>query len=649
MSLNASYQSHPDYNKYPVYEGDDLGLTYTPECSVFRLWSPTATEIHIKIYKDGSSGKAMQEENMRRDVDGTWFFELEGDWDRYFYTFEIKIDEKWLHETPGICAKACGVNGKRAAIINFRKTNPEGWENDSCNPLKNITDSIIYELHVRDFSIHKSSNIKDKGKFLGISEEASKNDYGLSTGLDHLVELGVTHVHLMPIYDFMSIDEETSDTQYNWGYDPDNYNIPEGSYSTKPNSPVSRVKELKQMIFALHQKGIRLVMDVVYNHTGHTESSNFNKVVPGYYYRFNWDGTFSNASGCGNETASERPMVRKYIIDSVLFWAKEYHIDGFRFDLMGIHDIDTINAIRQKLHDFDPSIIVYGEGWTAAESPLPFGDRAVKQNIDRIDGIAMFNDNIRDTIKGAWWNAKEKGFVSGNLWLKENVKQGVVAAVPHSQINYHHLHYDDETWAKEPYKTINYVSCHDNYTFWDKLKFTCPDAPDYELIKMQKLGLGIVLTSQGIPFIHAGSEMLRTKNGVENSYNSPDSINAIDWNRKAKYANVFKYIKGLIQLRRKHPAFRLPDTKAINKHLRFIETSHCCVVAYELSENANGDNWKRIVVVYNGQNAVHEITIREGKWVVVVDASKVNEKGLRTIDGGIISIRPISMLMLVGE
>ena len=412
------------YHQYPVYNGF-LGLTYAKTNSSFRIWSPTAESVQLLLYKKGVNGIPFKTIDLKKEDHGTWHTNLIGDWKGTFYVYRIKINGKWNNEVTDPYAKSVGVNGKRAMVIDLKDTDPSGWANDKSpafSKQNNPTDAVIYELHVRDASIDKNSGIKHKGKFLGLAELGTHSDDGLSTGLSHLKELGVTHIHLLPFYDYSSVDETMPSHQYNWGYDPLNYNVPEGSYSTNPYDGITRIKELKQMILAFHKNGLRVIFDAVYNHTGLTEQSNFNQLVPGYYYRHKHDGGFSNATGCNNETASETPMMRKFMLESVLYWAKEYHIDGFRFDLMGVHDIETMNIISAALHKVKPDIILYGEGWTAGDCPLPDSLRALKKNAAKLDRIAVFSDDIRDGIKGSVFEAKDKGFVSDKAGMEESIK-----------------------------------------------------------------------------------------------------------------------------------------------------------------------------------------------------------------------------------
>ncbi len=605
-----------EFAKYPVYKGTDLGLTYSQKQSSFRIWAPTATKAELLLYKEGMGGLPLQKINMQKSEAGTWITILPNDQQGKFYVFRVQINGKWSDEVPDPYAKAVGINGKRAMVVNLLNTNPAGgWQLEKSPVFKNATDAIIYELHVRDASIAANSGISHKGKYLGLTEKGTKNSEGLTTGLDHLKELGVTHVHLLPFFDFNSVDETKPDkAQYNWGYDPLNYNAPEGSYSTNAYDGVTRIKELKQLIKTFHENGLRIVMDVVYNHTAVTETSNFNQLVPGYYYRQAKDGKFSNATACGNETASERPMMRKFILESVMYWAKEYHVDGFRFDLMGVHDIETMNLISKELHKIKPDILLYGEGWTAGSSPLPDSLRALKSNAYKLDRIAVFSDDIRDGIKGSVFEHADKGFASGKPGMEESIKFGIVAACKHPQVDYTKVNYSKAPYAAQPYNTLTYCECHDNHVLWDKLAISAKDATEEERKNMHKLSLSIVLTSQGISFLHAGTEFLRSKKGVENSYESPDSINAIDWSLKTKYKDVFSYIKALVKIRKTHPAFRMTTAKPIAQHIRFMENLPGGVVAYTINGKAVKDKWNNIFVVFNANAADMKIVLPEGKW-----------------------------------
>ncbi|WP_252936074.1 type I pullulanase [Roseivirga pacifica] len=646
MACNTT-PTYETLEDYPIYDGNDLGMTYTPASTQLKIWSPAAQSVKVKLYEKGDGDNLIDEFKMKRDKQGVWSYKLKGDHAGEYYTYQVQQNGQWLQEKPDLYAVAVGVNGQRSMIIDLKNTNPEGWEEDQKPALANYNDIIIYELQIRDVSISPNSGITQKGKYAGLVEAGTKSPEGLSTGLDHIKDLGVTHVHLLPTFDHRSIDETKLDEpQYNWGYDPLNYNVPEGSFSTDPYDGAVRIKEFKQMVKTLHENGIRVILDVVYNHTGQTEDSNFNQLVPDYYYRQNAEGGFSDASACGNETASERAMMRKYIIESVAYWAKEYHLDGFRFDLMGIHDIETMNEVSRTLREIDPSIFVYGEGWTAGSSPLPQEEQALKANTYKLEQVAAFSDDLRDGLKGSVFEETEGGFVSQTTGLKESIKFGIVASTQHPQVNYDSVNYSNAPWAAEPYQTISYVSCHDNNTLWDKLLLSRPDASEAERIKMHKLAETIVLTSQGVPFIHAGMEMLRSKDGVENSYESPDSINQIDWSRKAQYKEVYEYYKGIIALRKAHPAFRMASTKDIQAHLEFLDYTGDNFIGYRLKDNANGDEWEEILVLLNGADTNRTISLPAGNWTLVADGSKVLESGIRKPSSKILTVPGITAYIL---
>ena len=622
QSPTAVYQN---YDEYPVYEGTDLGLTYSAEKSVFKLWSPPASEVKLNFYDAGHEGKQKQITSMKQGESGVWTAEFKEDLLGVFYTFQVKINGVWYMEVPDPYAKAVGVNGKRAQVVDLESTNPTGWEQDKLADFDHFTDIILYELHFRDLSVSPNSGIQNKGKYLGLTELGTKSPEGEATGLDHIKDLGVTHIHILPSYDHYSIDELRLDkAQFNWGYDPQNYNVPEGSYATDPFDGATRIREFKQMVKTLHDNGLSVVLDVVYNHTGMTVESNFNQLVPGYYYRQNAMGAFSNASACGNETASDRPMVRKFITESLKHWVEEYHIDGFRFDLMAIHDIATMNEIANELHAIDPNIFLYGEGWTAGDSPLPEKERALKKYAHRMSGIAVFSDDIRDGIKGSVFEHEDRGFASGKVDMEESVKFGVVGATQHPQLDYAKVNYSDAPYANHPTQNINYVSCHDNHTLWDRLLNSNPEDSEADRIRMHQLANTIVLTAQGVPFLHAGVEFLRTKGGEENSYNLPDAVNQLDWSRKAQYKGVFNYYKKLIAVRKNHPAFRMPSREMLQTQLQFLDMPEGGLVGYQLKENANGDEWSDIVVLYNANKTAKMVTIPVGDWTIVLQEAEID-------------------------
>lgn len=615
---------------YPVYSGSDLGLTYSQKASTFKIWAPTATAAKLNVYKSDMGGTASRSIQMSSGENGIWLITLPENLKNNYYTFQVFIDNVWSEEVVDPYAKACGTNGLRAQVVDLNETNPAGWALDTSpnfSTSNKQTDAIIYELHVRDASIHESSGIKNKGKFLGLAELGTKNSAGQFTGLSHIKELGVTHIHLLPFYDYNSVDETKAATQYNWGYDPVHYNIPEGSYSTNPSDGKVRIKELKELIKTMHSNGLRIIMDVVYNHTALTKNSNFNILVPNYYYRKRADGSFSDASGCGNETASDQAMFRKFMIESVVYWVKEYHIDGFRFDLMGVHDIETMNLISDTLHKLKPSIVLYGEGWTSGGSTLPEEKRAIKKNAAQLNGIAVFSDDMRDGIKGSVFNINDRGFATGNIGNSESVKFGIVAAGNHPQINYNQVNYSKAPYTTGPAGLINYADCHDNNILWDKIELSFKDASIIERTKMHELAYAIVLTAQGASFLHAGTEFLRTKNGVENSFDKGDIVNGINWDLKTKNIGTYQFIKNVIKIRRTHPAFRMQSAQQIANHLRFENNQPAGIIAYTINGAAVGDTWKNIWVAYNGSQTSQTLTLPKGSWKIGLSGKGSSKMG----------------------
>ena len=627
--LGSCKKQNADFDSYPTPVNENLWVNYSKELTLFKLWSPTAEKVILRLFKTGNDSNSFETLSLKSDKKGIWQKEVTKDLDGIYYTYQVKIKGRWLEETPGIYAKAVGVNGRRAMVVDLNATNPDKWEKDKGPKVPHINKTIIYELHVRDMTIHPKSGSSFPGSYLGLIEEGTKGPENMSTGIDHLKELGITHVHLLPTFDHYSIDETNLDTpQYNWGYDPQNYNVPEGSFSSDPFNAEVRIKEFKQMVKVFHDNKIGVIMDVAYNHTGKTEESNFNQETPGYYYRQKEDGSYADASACGNETASERAMMQKFIIESVTYWTKEYHVDGFRIDLMGIHDIETMNKLSVAVKKINPDALLYGEGWTAKDSPLPEKERALKKHMKQLPQIAAFSDDIRDGIKGSVFKDESTGFVNGATNSEESIKFGVVGAIQHPQLNYKKVNYSNAPWALEPWQSINYVSCHDNHTLFDKLKISKPKANTEELIAMDKLANAIVLTSQGTPFLHAGVEMLRTKNGEDNSYNLPDSINQINWNWKNEHKEVFEYYKNLISLRKAHPAFYMKNAKDVVNHLKF-QTVKAGLISYIIEDNAN-DDWKNILVIYNANNKTifHEI---KGTWQEGVSGDNFDLEGKKTL------------------
>lgn len=631
-------------------------MTYSPEQTVFRLFAPNygvrGTNPSVCLYDNDTEAtpyKTLKMKPSKTDCN-VWEVKCRGNLKGKFYTFQCidpstakkevvgsnKKALKW-QETPGVFAKAVGVNGQRAAIIDLKETNPAGWEYDVRPAVKSPSDLIIYELHHRDYSIDASSGIINRGKFLALTEPKA---------LDHLKELGINAVHILPSYDFGSIDERTlNQNNYNWGYDPVNYNVPEGSYSTNPYDPKQRILEFKEMVKALHKAGIRVILDVVYNHTFDIDNSNFQKTFPDYFYRKNEDGTYSDGSGCGNETASERPMMRQFMVESVKYWINEYHIDGFRFDLMGVHDIETMNVIRSEVDKIDPSIFIYGEGWSAGSCAYPQEKLAVKAHTKQLNRIAAFSDDIRDALRGPFSDDTKGAFLAGIPGEEESLKAGIAGMIAHPQLDYSKVNYSKEPWANEPTQMISYVSCHDDMCLVDRLKTELPGISEDELIRLDLLAQTAVFTSQGVPFMLSGEEILRDKKGVHNSFNSPDSINHLDWSNLNRYPEVFDYYKGLIALRKAHPAFRLGEAEEVRQHLQFIHTAPC-VVAFMLKDHAGGDAWKNIIVVLNANREAAEVAVPAGKYTVVCQEGKIVEGGMATIEGDKVVCPPQSALII---
>ena len=639
MSCQSVKKDVLSFDDYPVREGELTEMEYTPVETKFALWSPMADEVKVLLYNSGHEGSAYLTLPMSKGKDGTWTTSIQEDLNGKFYTFNVKMKGQWLGDTPGIMAKAVGVNGKRAAILNLDSTDPEGWENDVRPELKNFADIVIYEMHHRDFSIDALSGINNKGKFVAMAEEGTQSAEGEKTGIDHLKELGINHVHILPSYDYASVDESRlNEPQYNWGYDPVNYNVPDGSYSTDPYNPSVRIKEFKQMVQALHKAGIRVVLDVVYNHTFDISNSNFEKTVPGYFYRFNAEGNYADASGCGNETASDRAMMRKYMIESVLHWVNEYHIDGFRFDLMGIHDIATMNEIRAELNKIDPSIFIYGEGWAAGAPQMPQEELAMKANAYKMPGIAVFSDEMRDGLRGPFNDDHDGAFLIGEPGHEMSIMYGLVGCIEHPQIINDSVNYSQKPWAGQPTQMISYVSCHDDMCLADRIKATTPDATESERIALHKLAETFVFTSQGVPFIFAGDELMRDKKGVHNSYNSPDSVNTIEWKNKAVYKDVFNYIQQLIALRKAHPAFRMGDADMVRKHMEFLPVEGSNLIAFILKDHANNDEWKNIVVAFNSRKEAAELSVPQGTYTIVCKDGKINLAGMGTMNGNKVTI-----------
>ncbi len=635
---------------YEVYTGNDLGAVYSPKMTRFKVWAPEAESVKLNLYKQGEGDNLIEQHIMKKSANGTYVFEKQGDCNGIYYTYTV-VNHGEEQEAVDPYTKAAGVNGQRGMVINLAKTNPQGFEMDGYRNPEHITDAIIYEGSVRDFTMDESSGVFHNGKFLGLTEANTTNHFGEATALDYISGLGVTHVQILPAFDFETVDEKNQKAQYNWGYDPDNYNVPEGSYAVSPYDGAVRIQEMKQMVLALHSRGIGVIMDVVFNHTYRRDDSNLQKIVPGYYYRSDETG-YTNGSGCGNEVASDRPMVQKLIVDSLIYWAKEYHIDGFRFDLMGVLDIDTMNVIAERLKEIRPDIYLYGEGWNGGPSSLAEEKRAFKASAKKMPGIGMFNDDIRDTIKGSVFYDDHLGFVNGGTHLENALRYGITGAVAHPQVDYDA--YGSRPWAKEPGQSINYVSCHDNYTLWDKLSVSCPEASEEKKKAMNRLCAAIVFTSQGVPFIQAGEEFLRSKplpekkGFAENSYNMPDTVNSIKWDNIHEYPDMIAYYKGLMALRKAHPVFRMQSEAEMTQNLCFLSDTPENVVAYLLKGKGADDTPENILVIFNGNDEEILYNLPEGKWKILVDDKTAGADGKKNISEKT-DVEPLSALVLEKE
>ena len=621
----------------PVPEAPLEECIYNGNNTEFSVWAPTAEGAQLKLYRSASDTLAFETVDMKLGKDGLWKTVVNEDIKGAFYAFQLKHAGQWLEETAGIGAKAVGVNGWRGAVIDWTETNPEGWAEDKSTEIK-PSDILVYEMHHRDFSVHQTSGVRNKGKYLALTEKGTKNPDGLSTGIDHLKELGVTYIQLLPSTDFITVDEaHLEDNQYNWGYDPFNYNAVEGSYSTDPFDPVTRIKEFKQMVQSLHASGFRVILDVVYNHTTDASKTGFERTMPGYFYRMAEDGSFYNGSGCGNETASEQAMFRKYMIESLEWWMKEYHIDGFRFDLMAIHDIDTMNEISERLHAIDPNVVLYGEGWAAMAPAYPAEQIALKVNTHMLDKIGAFSDNIRDAVRGPL-GCENAGFMDGVEGKKADLMFGIVGGVQHPQVTV-------ERWTNNPLQHVSYVSCHDDHCLRDRLEIATK-ATEKQRLAMVKLAQTAVYTSQGLPFIFAGEELYRHKQGVKNSYNQPDAINAIDWTYKTKYKDLVDYYAALAAIRHAHPGFCLGDAELVREKLQFIDVEDPCVVAFRISGLEGIDSAKSLTVVLNGSKKNVKVDIPQGNYEVLAQNGKADADGLGAYSGTTIAAGATSATIL---
>lgn len=632
--MNKHYSS-PEFEAKYTYHGNDLGAVWTKERTTFRLWAPTAESVVINLYAGGTAGKPdlLAQEIMIPDVCGTWIAAIDGDLNGVYYTYLVTVDG-YKTEACDPYARTTGINGHRAMILNLASTNPDGWETDADpHAGQRITDAAIYELHVRDLSMDNSSGITHRGKFLGLTESGTVNPNGTPTGMAHIKDLGMTHIHLLPVYDFGFTDESLPLPQYNWGYDPVNFNVPEGSYSTDPYNGRVRVAEMKQMVKALHDNGLSVIMDVVYNHVYHDQPFCFNQIVPGYFSRIDPDGVWSNGSFCGNDTASERSMVRKYIVDSVNYWADEYHIDGFRFDLVGLIDVQTINEIVATVSKKHPNVIFYGEGWDMpTELTKSNVDLAIQPNSPKMPGFAFFSDTLRDLMRGRIQEHTARGFVAG-------------ATVSRSDLDASFMGMPD--WAAQPTQCINYVSCHDNHTLFDRIALTAPEASREDHIRMNRLAAAFSILSQGTPFLQAGEELLRTKpdgnSGFDdNSYRADDQVNALKWSdlEKPEYRKNVEYYKGLLAFRKAHPILRLTTREAVREAISPQPVTDPQAAAYLIGGN--------MLIAFSASAKELELTLPEGTWNVQVYGDRAGTEALFCAESSI-KIPPISATVLTRQ
>jgi pullulanase len=608
-----------------TYTGNDLGNTFTPAATTFRLWAPTASAVQLLLY-NSETGPLTRQRAMQRREQGTWYVQVQENLENWYYLYQITIQGS-ARTAVDPYVRAIAVNAERGMIIDLQKTNPPDWQHDQQRELTNAVDAVIYEVHIRDFSIASNSGMQHKGQYLAFTERGTTGPGYVSTGVDSLLELGITHVHLLPITEFASIDENQPD-QYNWGYDPRNYNVPEGAYASTPHG-TARITECKRMIQSLHRAELGVILDVVYNHTFSIHDSDFDKIVPQYYYRTDYAGRYTNGSGVGNELATERPMVQKFVRDSLAFWVGEYHVDGFRFDLMALLGVETMHLVSQDLHALNPHILLYGEPWTGGVSALS-DDLLLFKGRQKGLHVSVFNDNIRNSLIGSVFDSQAQGFATGAKDRADAIEQGVTGSI--------------HDFTDAPGESINYVTSHDNMTLWDKITASTPEANDEQRIKMDMLAQAVIMTAQGVAFMQGGEEFLRSKGGNDNSYNAGDAVNQFDWARKAQYSNVFNYYASLIHLRTHHPAFRMTTADAINQHLAFLDSPDN-TLAFIIRDHANGDEWSNIIVIYNPNSDDVVLTLPTGIWTIAVKQDQVDEYGLGQAYESV-TVEGISCMML---
>ena len=629
----------------PVPPGPYEEMTYAAAGTTFTLWSPAATQVRLFLYKDGRAGEPSQEIQLKNEDHGFWKMRLPSDLSGQFYTFRILYNGNWLNETPGVLARAVGVNGRRGAILDLKQTNPTGWDSDVRPEAVPFTDLLLYELQIRDFTLGKQSGLVNKGKYLSLTELGSTNSNAFSTGIDHLVDFGVTHVLLMPVFDFESDDESRpKDVIRNWNFQPLNFNVPEGMYATQPFDPASRILEFKQMVQALHKAGIRVVMDVTFSHTADVHTSGFSLTLPGLCYRLKPDGSYSNASGYGNELATEKPYVRQYILQSLAYWIKEYHVDGFCFDQSGVMDIETINQIRKTINAIDPSILVCGDGVTVNGSTLSETERGLTVNSKMMPGFAFFDTEWKDALDGNAIDSTDIGFIQGKPDLEAFVRFGIVGGIRHPQVNAAASPGFVVTYAESPKEKLQYVSSQQGYTLFDQLNLGHKESMPLVTRRM-KLANSLVMTSQCIPFVFSGEELMRSRGGIPNSATTPDSLSRLDWKNKTYYNDYYEFCRGMVEIRKLHPAFRMSSAQHIQKTLRFLNASEKCTVGFIMEAYPNGDSWKNILVVHNSNDHPVSIQVPAGKWTTVVLDGKVDVVGISEFSNETANVPAVSTLV----
>ena len=636
-SKQAKLYDSPEFAAKYTYTGDDLGNTYSKTETKMRVWAPTASAVKVVTYAKADTPLAGGvETEMTSDVNGTWIAKVSGDKDGLIYNYRVTVDGV-TNEAVDPYVRATTINGTRGVVVDLDKTDPANWKKTKPAFSGKTVDAVIYELHVRDFSIDASSGIPaaHKGKFLAFTN-VNTSFNGIKTGISAIKDLGVTHVELLPFFDFASVDEASP--SFNWGYDPQNYNVPEGSYSTDPTKPTARITELKQAIQAMHDQKLRVNMDVVYNHVYNAGAFSQESIVPGYWFRTDETGSLTNGTGVGNDTASEGPMVRKFIVDSVKYWATEYNLDGFRFDLMGIHDIQTVNEVTAALKAIDPTIIVIAEGWNMGT--LPDDQKANQINIAKLNNVAMFNDQIRDGLKGSVFNATDTGWATGKISAAADVLAGIVGNTDYSAA------FLTKWTTTAPGQSVNYVESHDNLSLADKLTASVKGVSPAGVAQLSQFASSVAFLAQGVPFLQAGQEFVRSKNGNENSYNADDATNSLKWSTKAKYVATTKYYQGLFALRAAHPAFRMSTTAQVKANLKFLKTTND-VIAYSLNGKAVKDKAATIVVIHNPNPGAATVTLpNKKKWEIVVKGGVAGTKTIESITAGKVSVAGQTTMVL---